>query len=152
MNRLLWFFILLLTLSACLEQEDDNNHGYGYGYDVELESGMRVQYHGDAAVISAEELNDAYNETVECVGLPAPAAPLVAFVDEEINSGSEYLIQGRIYLDTGLIVVMSLNEYSEDWTILVLQHEIIHYLLWLNNVSDSANMNHESELFGLCSY
>lgn len=149
--KLILYTSLLFLLCACeLQDDDDDNHGYGYGYDIELSSGMRIQYHGKAHRIKNDKLDQAWHETLECTDLTA-RAPLVAFVDYELND-SDDLIQGRLYMDTGLIVVMSLEHLSEDWTLLVLQHEIVHYLLWINGFDDTANMNHDSELFSECSY
>lgn len=125
--------LAVLLLTAC---GDDNNHGFGYHYDFETASEMRVRYEPGTLEARSHrtpaELDRAYRETAECIGLPIRRGGFLIIVKPEqlpAGVGGWAFESGTLLIDMNDLILESMwLESGHPWQS-TLRHEFIHLLI-----------------------
>lgn len=136
------FGLILATLAALAGcGSGDKNNGYGYYYDAEGASGLRVRWASEKTP-SLADIEQLYQETMECTGLHATGPLVIITPEEEI---------GRTFLYSGTILIpASIQTWPISTGFWTYKHEFIHYLLHQNGFDVTANADHLSPLFYTC--
>lgn len=135
--KLISFIVLIIvTFSGC-EQNQPSFHA-----DVsDPVTGISVEYRSGIEY-PLDKIVEAYIKVQECMGMAAYPGPNIVIYD----SIDGY--NGYTYFHPPLIIVHD-DGLINDNTI-VLHHEMVHYLLLKNGISDYDNSNHLSILFWQC--
>lgn len=140
--KILTAFIFLF-LAGCGSEDGRDNHGYGWHYDVQGETGLRVRYQPGQPSPGLPDIEQIYTAVMSCTGIHA-TGPLVIFI------GLLEGYRGFTYYDTGTIIISTEINTREYEMISILKHEFIHHLLHQSGFSETANTNHQSNLFIDC--
>jgi len=143
---LVGFFILAsVALSGC-----DINGDYGSGftsgdYDIgDARTGITVKFHTEEQLDISWFVN-AWDRVQACTGLSVSKGPHIVVV-EDLNRGTA----AGVTYEYDRIIVVELAEILRLERTTILEHEMIHYLLFSLGVDTSLNVNHEYEMFGVC--
>ena len=111
-------------------------------------TGISIEYNS-GFIYPLEKIVATYIKVEECMGMAAYPGPNIIIYDDvrqflpDIQSFS-----GVTYFDPPLIILI--DEGLKNDNVLLLRHEMVHYILRMNGMPNQDNENHLSYLFNHC--
>ena len=130
----------ILPLWGCEVTDSGRNTS---DYDISNpDTGLRVKFDEGVIIYPIEMFNEAWQETIECTEIYGYSAPYIAVIADNFDN----TISGYT---TNVDMVIQI----EGWTLGIsdlLQHEMIHYLLYASGWFPPRVEAHQSYLFDKC--
>jgi len=151
MFKILMLLLISSTLSGCIidfnEKVSKNKYPHNKSdFDlVNIETGLKVKFLSNYVQEDISIYDMAWEYVQTCTGLSASPAPYIIIVPGDNLQG-----EGKFFVSDKTIQVEEYYDIYLDSQ--VLRHEMIHFLLDANGVTDAQNTEHLSTSFVLCTY
>ena len=142
LNKCLVIFTLFLT--GCEDRTQPTIHP-----DVtDTVTGISVEYNS-GFIYPLEKIVATYIKVEECMGMAAyPGPNIIIYNDIQQFQPDIPNLAGFTYFDPPLIILV--DEGLRNDNVLLLQHEMVHFILRMNGMPNHDNENHLSYLFNHC--
>lgn len=141
-NWWLWLLPLVVLLAGCIPQEEGDDHGYGSAYEGRTELGIRYRNDDDERPLTPEIIDLALTRAASCLGLAVRQNyDLFVVSDDEIEEYDEW---DAFFSTNPPMIVIEPHEY-ESVTLDLLEHEMVHFLSWLE--LDGIDANHKLQCY-----